>query len=163
MPHFITKEQHGKISLDRLKNILLYIISKCDGVFCTKMNKLLFYIYFVSYRQLGMSLTGLSYKALDYGPVPEHWNRIYSHFDEIVQEPRQSWGKEGIALLSSVKPDIEIFTQQELEIMERVCAYFMDCSSVDISCISHQEAAWLECHAAHSRIAYDYAFQLKAL
>ena len=154
---------YGMISLERLKNILLYIIDKCNGVFCTKMNKLLFYIDFMSYRQYGMSLTGLSYKALDFGPVPEHWDRIYSHFDEIEQEPRQSYGKEGLALLSSTKPDLAIFTQQELDVMESVCSYFKDYSSVDISNVSHNETAWLECHAAHSRIAYDYAFQLKAL
>ncbi|MBE6251062.1 MAG: DUF4065 domain-containing protein [Bacteroidales bacterium] len=153
----------GRISLDRLKNALLYIIDKCDGVFCTKMNKLLFYIDFMSYRQNGMSITGLSYKALDYGPVPERWSRIYSHFDEIVQEPKQSWGKEGITLSSTIKPDIALFSQQELAIMEQVCSHFMDSSSVEISNISHKEAAWLECHAAHERIPYDYAFELKAV
>lgn len=26
--------------------------------------------------QNGMSITGLSYKTLDYGPVLEHWSRI---------------------------------------------------------------------------------------
>jgi len=27
----------------------------------------------------------------------------------------------------------------------------------------HKETAWLECHAAHERIPYDYAFELKAV
>ena len=154
---------YGQISLDRLRNILLYVIEKCDEVFCTKMNKLLFYIDFMAYRQLGRSITGLTYRALDYGPVPERWSRIYSNFDEIIQEPRQIWDKEGIALLAISDADMSGFTQEELQIMDSVCARFASMSSSEISAQSHKEAAWLECHAAHERIPYDYAFELKAV
>jgi hypothetical protein len=40
-------------------------------VFCTKMNKLLFYIDFLSYRQRGIAITGLCFRAIDFGPVPD--------------------------------------------------------------------------------------------
>ena len=75
-------------SFERLKNVLLYMINRCDEVFCTKMNKLLFYADFLAYRRNGMAITGLSYKALEFGPVPERWDRVYSQFDEMTQEPR---------------------------------------------------------------------------
>ena len=67
---------YAPLSLERLKNILLYVISKCGETWYTKMNKILFYIDFTSYRDLGMAISGLQYRAIDYGPVPEHFARV---------------------------------------------------------------------------------------
>ena len=69
---------YASLSLTRLKNILLFILERCSNVWYTKMNKLLFYSDFVSYRDRGMALTGLSYRAIDFGPVPERWDKVYS-------------------------------------------------------------------------------------
>ena len=45
------------------------------------MNKLLFYTDFVNYRDYGRGMSGLSYKAIQYGPVPVEYNRVYSISD----------------------------------------------------------------------------------
>lgn len=150
-------------SLCRLKNVLLYVLEKSGEVFCTKMNKLLFYIDFLAYRRYGMAVTGLSYKALDYGPVPERWDRVYSQFDEIVQEPRRYGDKEGSVLVSTCRADMEQFSSSELEILEEVCSAFSDLTSVCLSDMSHKEEAWLQCRNDHKRISFEYAFQLKAI
>lgn len=150
-------------SLERLKNVLLYMISRCDEVFCTKMNKLLFYLDFLAYRRNGMAITGLSYKALEFGPVPERWDRVYSQFDEMTQEPRSYNEKEGIVLVSDAVADTSFFSETELEIMDEVCAKFAKYSSSEISAISHGEKAWLECNEGHKRIPFRYAFDLKAI
>lgn len=70
-------------------NVMLYFIEKCPGVFFTKMNKLLFYSDFLAYRQTGKGKTGLAYKAIDYGPVPVRWDRIYSFYDNIHPEIKE--------------------------------------------------------------------------
>lgn len=150
-------------SLERLKNILLYMINRCDEVFCTKMNKLLFYSDFLAYRRNRMAITGLSYKALEFGPVPERWDRVYSQFDEMAQEPRSYNEKEGIVLVSEAVADTSFFSESELEIMDEVCAKFAKYSSSEISAISHEEKAWLECNEGHKRIPFRYAFELKAI
>lgn len=62
---------YGITSVERLKSVILTVLGQCGEVFCTKMNKLLFYMDFLSYRKTGKSLTGLTYRALPYGPVPE--------------------------------------------------------------------------------------------
>ena len=116
-------------SLDRLKNALLYILNQCGEVFYTKMNKLLFYTDFLAYRRFGMALTGLSYRAIEFGPVPERWDRVYSQFDEIVQEPRSYGDKEGCVLFSTVAANTDIFTTDELEVLNEVCSKFSECSS----------------------------------
>ena len=153
---------YGPTSLNKIKNILLYILSECGKTFQTKMNKILFYADFLSYRQYGISISGLTYKALDYGPVPEHWDRIYSQFDEIQQEQRIIGEKEGIVLKTTEQPDTTTLSQTELQILHTICTRFKDSSSAEISRISHNEPAWIECVGTHSKIPFNYAFTLKA-
>ena len=127
------------LSLIRLRNMLLYILSRCGEVFCTKMNKLLFYTDFLAYRRLGMAISGLSYKAIEYGPVPERWDRVYSQFDDILQEPRSYGEKEGSVLLSDASADETVFTTAELRVLNDVCERFCNSTSTDMTRISHEE------------------------
>lgn len=62
------------------------ILGKMGDTFQTKMNKVLFYIDFLSYRERGMAISGLAYNAIDFGPVPQRWDRVYSAFDEVEQQ-----------------------------------------------------------------------------
>ena len=64
---------YSSTSLPKLKAIMLMVLQECGEVFCTKMNKLLFYIDFLSYRQRGYAMSGLSYRAIDFGPVPDRF------------------------------------------------------------------------------------------
>ena len=160
----------GTVSLTKIKNILLFILNECGETFQTKMNKLLFYADFLSYRQHGISITGLTYRALDYGPVPENWDRIYSQFDEITQEPRIIGEREGIILKAMEQSpnqttDQSDFapTETEIQILKTVCNKFRDISSSEISRISHSEPAWIECSPSHTCIPFQYAFTLRAL
>lgn len=154
---------YGAISVEKLKSVVLAVLDQCGEVFCTKMNKLLFYIDFVSYRRYGISVTGLSYRALPYGPVPERWDRIYSCFDEIVLEPRSVGGREGLAIVPVENSGVSLLSSNQLEVISLVCERFKDCSAADISRVSHQEDAWLDCQAERLRIPYEYAFSLKAV
>lgn len=63
--------------------------------FQTKMNKVLFYIDFLSYRERGMAISGLAYQAIEFGPVPQRWGRVYSAFDEVQEQLRLVQGQEG--------------------------------------------------------------------
>lgn len=154
---------YGVISVEKLKSVILAVLDQCGEVFCTKMNKLLFYIDFLSYRMHGISLTGLSYRALPYGPVPERWDRIYGCFEEIVLEPRVVGCREGLAIVPVKDIKGVVLTPEQIEIISLVCDRFKDCSAADISSVSHQEDAWLDCQAERLRIPYEYAFRLKAI
>lgn len=154
---------YGVLSTDRVKNVLLYVLMKCGDVFYTKMNKLLFYADFVAYRQLGISITGLSYKAIEFGPVPERWDRIYSSFEEISIEPRIIGDREGTILTTPVKPDTSLFTESELHILDEICSSLACYTSTELSELSHKEPAWIDNHHSSSRISYEYAYALKVL
>lgn len=150
-------------SLDRLKNILLYILERCGDTFYTKMNKLLFYADFVAYRQSGMAMTGLSYRAIAHGPVPERWDRVYSQFDEIVQEPRSYGEKEGSVLIAKAPADTNLLTSVEIKVLDEICDKFSKCTSADLTGISHTESAWIDNVEGYKRIPFEFAFSLKAI
>lgn len=155
---------YAQQSIDKLKNILLYFIEKSGGVFFTKMNKLLFYADFVAYRQIGKGITGLAYKAIQHGPVPVRWDRIYSFYDEINQEIVQfSDGRAGTKLVSKLSPDMTEFDEDELKVLEFVCERFKSETPTQISETSHQEEAWKRNVDSDQLINYEMAFTLKAI
>ena len=154
---------YAQLSLSRLKNIMLAVLEKCSNVWCTKMNKLLFYIDFLSYRECGSAMTGLTYRAIDYGPVPERWDRIYSEFPEVTQEIRQCGDFEGSVLVANGRVDTSVLSAQELEIIDKVCYALGNMSSRELTQLSHQEQGWIENKEKHDRIAFDNAFELKAI
>lgn len=154
---------YSATSLPKLKAIMLMVLHECGEVFCTKMNKLLFYIDFLSYRQRGYAMSGLSYRAIDFGPVPDRWDKVYSEFDEIRQEPRPLGEYEGNVLVADAAADESLLSDGEKAIIHDVCKRFKSCSSREISAISHEEPAWQKYHEMHSRIPYTEAFSLKAI
>lgn len=158
-------EENGfaPLSLKRLKNVMLRVLEQCGEMWVTKMNKLLFYIDFVSYRERGMAMTGLAYRAIGYGPVPERWEKVYSEFDEIGQEPRDIGEYGGQILLARTKADDGVLSDEELAIIDAVCGKLKNLSSRKVSELSHEEKAWVENHECHGMIPYTDAFGLRLM
>lgn len=154
---------YAQLSLTRLKNILLSVLERCSNVWCTKMNKLLYYIDFLSYREQGIAMTGLTYRAIDFGPVPERWDKIYSEFPEVVQEIRQCGDFEGSVLIAKDMVDTSILSEKELDIINQVCTALGDMSSRELTLLSHKEQGWIDHQEKHDRIPFDSAFELKAI
>ena len=149
-------------SLSKLKNMIFFFIEKFNGVFVTKMNKLLFYTDFLSYREEGMGISGLAYKAIQYGPVPENRAKIYSLTEDVSQDLVEcANGNNGTKPVSDIPYDRECFTNEQLQILETVYKTFKHNTPAEISQTSHNEAAWIENENAHSYIDYKYAFSLK--
>lgn len=155
---------YAALSISKIKNILLYFIEKGHGVFITKMNKLVFYADFLSYRMIGRGMTGLGYKAIQHGPVPVRWDRIYSFYEDINQEivvfPD---GREGTILKSNLSPDLSDFSEEEQKILEAVYLRFKKESPTQISATSHHEEAWKQYIDSGQLISFEKAFCLKAL
>lgn len=149
-------------SISRLKNVILYFIEKFNGVFVTHMNKLLFYTDFLSYRENGQAMTGLAFKAIQYGPVPDRWDKVYALLDDIHQvEAEGKSGYIGNKLISDISCDLSSFTNEQMEILEKVYTTFKNDNSTSISKKSHDELAWIDNNEVHSFIDFKYAFYLK--
>jgi uncharacterized phage-associated protein len=62
---------------EKLRNAVLYFVRNDKTVGFTKLMKLLFYLDFRLYRKTGESLTGETYQAWEFGPVPASvWREI---------------------------------------------------------------------------------------
>ena len=128
------------------------------------MNKLLFFADFVSYRENGQAITGLSYKAIQFGPVPERWDSIYGlieDVDQIIVDFEN--GNSGQKLVSKMSFDASVFTPEQMSVLEHVCATFYNDTSSNISNRSHNEDAWIENVGRHDIISFNYAFSLKEI
>ncbi len=155
---------YAKLSMSKLKNVLLFFIEKSKGVFVTKMNKLLFYTDLLSFREMGQAMTGLTFKAIQYGPVPDRWDRVYSLIDDISQiEVEGANGAVGSKLVSDISCDMSSFTTEQTAILDKVYETFKQDTSVSISAKSHDEPAWIDNQETHSTIDFKYAFSLKAI
>lgn len=151
-------------SLGKLKNVMLYFIGKYKRVFQTQMNKLLFYVDFLSYKEQGRGITGLSYFANTFGPVPSNWDRVFSLTDDVSKEVIIcDNGNEGYILTSDMPFDEQEFSTEELRIIAKVCERFNGMSPNQISEECHKEKAWIDNVHNHSLIDYSYAFELTTI
>ena len=151
-------------STARLRSLLVYVLGKMRDTFQTKMNKVLFYIDFLSYRERGMAISGLAYQAIEFGPVPLRWDRVYSGFDEVVPQSKMVKDQECTVLTTDVKADTSLFSKEELEIIDTVCEKLAGVSAKKIVEMSHRESAWKKYYNPRQStlIPFEEAFSLVA-
>ena len=148
------------LSLDKVANVLRLIISNIGSTFVTKMNKLLFYADFIHYKKHGYGITGITYRALPFGPVPEQWGALYNSLPGIdMEEFVYPSGQSGIKLEVAENGD-NILTESELNTIEKVCTLFSNMSAGEISRASHLEKGWIDNNGNRAAISYQNAFAL---
>lgn len=156
--------------IEKLSNILVAFIFACDPIYNDKLklNKLLFYADFVHYKRYGFSITGIAYRAIQYGPVPSKYGSIFNYL-ESENVICANWFKDeknGVreVFQTNLKIEETLFNVQELETINDVINKFKDIPTWDIVEISHEEKAWLDHNNDKSLISYQkYAFDLKGV
>lgn len=150
------------LNINKLRNMVVFFASKLNGVFETKMNKLLFYSDFLHYKHYAKGISGLRYQAITFGPVPVNYGTIYESLVEGVHKELKevSGGYVGSVINTDTDFDPLLFTEAELQAMQTVLNQFGDLSATRISDESHKEQAWIDNKDKHAIIDYSYAFQL---
>lgn len=147
--------------MERLKNMVLFLTE--DGVWKTKLNKLLWYSDFLSFRRMTCSLSGLAYQRYTHGPMPFHANSMLDALsdEEVIEleETAFSNGAEGTRIRPVRAADLSVFTDREVEVLKFVRDFFHNYNSGTISEYSHKEKAWLEVPQSEV-IPYEYALEL---
>lgn len=152
---------YRSLSMDKIAAVGHLLISKIGPVFVTKMNKLMFYADFIHYKRHGYGITGLSYRALQYGPVPESWGMVYGTMSGIAMEEFvYPSGQSGIQLEIHSEVDYSALDEAEISTVESVCKFFADMNAGEISEASHKEKAWIANRQTRSEISYQDAFAL---
>jgi len=132
----------------------------------TKMNKLLFYADFAMYSRSAYSISGVQYRALPMGPVPDKFQSLFDYLanngDVDIQCMEFASGNIGEQFLPNEnrKFNPELFNKLELKTLEEVADRFKSTTTAEIIELSHHEKAWLENEKAKRIIDYRYSFDL---
>ncbi|MBU3911162.1 MAG: SocA family protein [Candidatus Omnitrophica bacterium] len=149
--------------LDKMINMIVYVTEKTKGVFTTKLNKLLWYIDFLNFKECSKSISGSNYVHLPLGPVPDDYKWIIAtaiedgliEEEEVILSPESA----GIKYTSSVSAEESFFSEKEKKIMDFVIDYFKDYNCSQIKEKSHEEKAYRETKN-NEKISYKYAASL---
>ena len=158
---------YKKPSEEKITGLIAMYIQKCKPEFNDKLklNKLLFYTDFRHYKNYGRSISGLSYRAIQYGPVPANYDNVYAYL-ENEQTIRSEWvrlsnGSAREVFKTDGDFETSLFSSEELETINTVIDRFQEMSTWDIVDLSHKEKAWKELESGKQLISYqDYAFEL---
>jgi len=162
---FIPTEYNGytKLNKEKIINMILYLANGC--IQKTKLLKEMFYADFIHYKNTGSSITGLEYAKINFGPVPDDYEKIINECtknNKIEYNINFKNEFEYHNIKSIEKPDKNVFSEEEIKTIKFIKEYFKNFTSTDIVNFSHQEQAFKETDFFKS-ISYDYAFNINRL
>jgi hypothetical protein len=153
---------YKEYDLDKLENMILYLVKRLGEVFVTKLNKLLWYCDFLHFKETSVSITGARYVHLQYGPVPDG----YDFITDMMQRERLLDKEEitfedisGEEITALVEPDRSVFSEKELQVMDFVVDTFRSYNVTSIKKKSHRETAYIKT-GDREIISYEYAKEL---
>lgn len=155
-----------KPNFDKVANYVLFFADKLKPL-KTKLNKLLFYSDFLNYKQTGFAISGCNYRAITLGPVPSHFSELFGLLEDqgfIQVEHEVHERGVGERFVPAKEFDASLFTEQELDSMNKVVNAFTDYRTTEIVDLSHEESAWLENQEKRDLIDYQkYGFEIKGI
>ena len=161
----IPSEENGfkRFDYDKFCAMVLFFAHKNVELLKTKLMKLLNYSDMIFYKENGISISGLKYAHLPYGPVPDHFEMLLGKMaEDHIAHINILY--DGAYEKHQVVPEQDIpeggLTDLELNVLERVYEKFKDFGSSDISAYSHKEKGYQSTKEGEI-ISYAYAKDIK--
>lgn len=148
--------------LERVGQTVLYLVSGVrTGM--VKLNKMLWYTDFLSYKRSSVAFVGLPYRHLPLGPVSDHYKLLFAEVEDegYVRGDfvAYSSGAEGTEYKCAASFDTSLFTRDELCVLDAVKAQIGPLTASQAADLSHKERAWIETQP-NDVISYDFAKDL---
>lgn len=153
---------------EKFSGMVIFFAQKLQP-FKTKINKLLFYADFLMFKRSCFSISGVQYRAIDMGPVPNNFQSIFEYLGNTgkieIHYKQFSDGGEGAQFKSRKDHPFQpvLFSDAEMEVLNKVAATFKNTSTHDMIQLSHLEEGWKKNEKKKSNIDYLYAFELNSL
>ena len=151
-------------SEQRFRELLLYICEKCatDPKFgATKLNKILYFSDFLAFARLGQPITGFEYQRERNGPVPKRLvpirNEMLRTGDLAVQPVKLANGRVQQRSVNLREPRLDIFTPQQIALVDSIIEAFRGFTADEVSDFSHQMVGWKIANTGES-IPYETVF-----
>lgn len=140
-------EENGFKGFDyeKLCAMVLFFANKSSELLKTKLMKLLNYSDMIFYKENGISMSGLKYVHLPYGPVPDNFDMLLGKMeaDHIVYiEVSYVNDYEFHHVIPECEVPEGVLSDTETEVLERIFKKFKDFGSADISDYSHKEKGY---------------------
>jgi len=148
----------------KLKNLILYILSKCGqkpNMGKILLNKLLYFSDFDYYEKTGDSITGSLYKKLPMWPVPLIMEDILCQMIgdwHIKVVEGQFFGYKQSKIIPAIFPDTDIFLPSQLAEVDRVMSRFSDMTGRQVSDFSHNDMPYRATKNIGDEISYGLVF-----
>ena len=129
----------------------------------TKLMKLLNYSDMIYYKENGISMSGLKYAHLPYGPVPDNFDMILGKMaaDHIAHiEVLYEGGYEKHQVIPECDIPEGILSGAEIDVLNRIYEKFKNFGSVEISDYSHNETGYKATKTGEI-ISYSYAMDIE--
>jgi len=153
-------------SEEKLAELLLYVVAKAQGdssAGATKLNKYLYFTDFTAVRKLGHPITGADYQRLPFGPAPRRLRPVRDQLvrrgDARLEKRVDALGYVHHELIPLREARTDVFTAEELRLVDEVIEALRDRSATQVSDLSHREAGWQLVREGES-IPYELAFVL---
>lgn len=152
-----------KINERIYKNAVLFFIKYCNNQYlhATKLNKLLYYLDFIYFRDHKESVTGDIYIHQEYGPVPSRIDEILAALkkDEAIDTEIIDY-KDGelvnFKFKDTQKINESVFSKEQKKLLKQICDEFGNWSTEKIVAQTHLEAPWFY-SKPYEIVNYNYA------
>ncbi len=131
------------------KNAVLYFIKYCNNQYlhATKLNKLLYYLDFIHFRDHKNPVTGDTYTHKEYGPVPSRVDEILAMLKNEKAIDTETVGYKDRELIrfelkDPKKLDESVFSSGQKNLLKQICDEFGNWSTEKIVAQTHLEAPW---------------------
>ncbi|MCE6991855.1 type II toxin-antitoxin system antitoxin SocA domain-containing protein [Dyadobacter sp. CY323] len=151
--------------MEKISNMIAFFDSKVKGLYKTKLNKLLFYADFLSYSRTGYAISGISYRAIQFGPVPSQYQKLYVKLCDdaklSIEQIEVGNGNYGEVISTANAFDASSFNENELKTLQDVCEVYGKMQTSALVDASHLERGWIDNAQSKSFISFqESAFYL---
>ena len=153
------KNGFRKFDFEKFCAMVIYFANKGSGILKVKLLKLLNYSDMIYYKENGVSISGMQYIHLPYGPVPKRYNELLGIMvdENIIEISVQVDNRyESHQIISLCENFEDILSLEECEVLDRIYDKFLPFGSADISTYSHNETGYKNT-LPNEVISYEYA------
>ncbi len=156
---------YHRLNLKKVYNIILFFAQNLSP-WKTQLNKLLFYSDFIHFKNTCYSITGLNYRAIPLGPVPNNFDILFTlaESENYCELEYNSFFKDSPSVrflpFPSRQFNKELFSNTELSTLDDVLNNYGGLKTGEIVKLSHKEKGWIDNEKKKSLINYYSSFDL---
>ena len=150
MGAYVEAAEQFEFDREKFNELVVYIArhSEGDPTFgAVKLNKVLYYADFASFRMFHKPITGASYQKLREGPAPRELLAVRESLvksgDAWIEQRDWFTGvQHRLCIDANRSPNVELFTPDEIELVDSTIEFFYGKTAREVSDFSHHEPGW---------------------